>query len=153
MRKPEVTFYVMSASELEELAGIAGRDPVFGSKRAADAIRASMRRAATQYMEETDHLVTVMAYLADNDLLEEAEVAPREQFELHLRGRLTFYRTDAGQRERVAPANIPPTALQAYWQGEKRQNTDAGDELHRALGRLHAGLSAAGDDEFLVVHW
>jgi hypothetical protein len=39
MRKPPITFDVMSASELEELAGVAAQDPVVGGKRVAERIR------------------------------------------------------------------------------------------------------------------
>jgi hypothetical protein len=153
MREPPITFYVMSAAELEELAAVAARHPLVGGKRVAEKIHRSLRRAATQYMGDSHHLVTVMAYLADKCLLDEADVAARQDFELHLGGRFTFYRTNAQQRARVTPANITPGALQAYWQSEQYQSTHAGDELHSALRQLHQGLTTVGDDAFLVIHW
>jgi hypothetical protein len=119
----------------------------------AEKIRGSLRRAATQYVGNSAYLVTVMAYLDDNDLLEGADVAARENLELHLGGRFTFYRSNAPQRARVAPASITPDALQAYWQSEQHQSTDAGDQIHSALRRLHEGLTTVGDDAFLVIHW
>ena len=146
-------FYVMSAAELEELAAVAARRPLVGGKRVAKKIRGGLRRADTQYTGDSDYLVTVMAYLGDNDLLEEADVAAREDFELHVGGRFTFYRSNAQQRARVAPASITPDALQAYWQSEQHQSTDAGDQIHSALRQLHQGLTTVGDDAFLVIHW
>jgi hypothetical protein len=82
MREPPITFYVMSATELEELAAVAAQHPLVGGKRVAEKIRRSLRRAATQYMGDSHHLVTVMAYLADKCLLDETDVAARQDFEL-----------------------------------------------------------------------
>lgn len=119
----------------------------------AEKIRGSLRRAATQYVGNSAYLVTVMAYLDDNDLLEGADVAARENLELHLGGRLPSIGPTPRQRARIAPANITPGALQAYWQSEQHQSTDAGDQIHSALRRLHEGLTTVGDDAFLVIHW
>lgn len=153
MREPPITFYVVSAAELEELAAVAARHPLVGGKRVAEKIRRGLRRAATQYMGDSVYLATVMAYLGDTDLLEDVDVAAREDFELHLGRRFTFYRSNAQQRARVAPASITPDALQAYWQSEQHQSTDAGDQIHSALRRLHQALTTVGDDAFLVIHW
>jgi hypothetical protein len=153
MRKPPITFYVMSAAELEELAAVAARHPLVGGKRVAEKIRGGLRRAATQYTGDSDYLVTVMAYLGDNDLLEEADVAA---------GRISSF-TWADDLPSIGPiltsvrVSLPRVSLRLRFRRTGRASSTRartqGTRSTPRLNRLHEGLTMVGDDAFLVIHW
>lgn len=151
---PQVKFYLVAEAAFPKLRELAAAAPVLpGEQDRVEAIRSCLREAPKRYEGQGEHLATLMAYVDEEGLLIETEGDARSNLELHLSGRFTIYATNAEQRARAAPDRTDPAALQRYWEEQQLQRTDAGDDIHAALGTLHANLEAAGDNDLLVVHW